>query len=628
MGLFDAFSGKDSQQRQELLDLLVQQANDERTRVRTARSVIIARTASARDWLETNRAPIAAGYGQLLDAFFSRDPAATMRVMRGLGNRLGIVAAMPIYLSDGVSTVTFTDLAEKVFASNAGIAYTLKQATPVLPESAYTTRAASEFFVAEKPLTTIVADNPGLMARLSGNHREDQQQWINHYTQVLERLKINGPSALREAETEQAAMVQSTIAHITATVTRRHALLSAFDNGIADGAVNTLKALAEQKLLPEILAMGTGRDDATDFTALSLTAFEDRAEATRVYSTLLEHGAKPLVDTVLAQSFIAENPLPPAALAATLTAVERDSGKDAARALAITSDESGTPYLTRAFNDSTRLDVLLAPFKTPLARAGALLAAADQTSDAAQSATIRKAAMTIAGAPFLALTDLNRVRLDAIGAVALDGKSLRYRQQGEIKTANMGDADNAAAALTVLARQPGFVQLSDKLIINLAHVPALRFHQERGSKDTIVYAYMRGENIRRSLNAEQLETLTAALKSTPGWHQAKDSWINAPAADLVLLQRSQQPGTLFLRGHGKGVGFEVAVPQADGEKMMQDLAALPGQFIGQTNALYAPSRAAMVRVEPATQSTAVVKWSFNKYDAEMKTTIDMAADIM
>jgi hypothetical protein len=471
MGLFDAFSQKPVKERQALIDLLVKQIADEKDRLGMDMAIVTARTVSARGWLDENKAAIVHDYNDLIESFFTRDPKEVESTLRTMGDRAQVVAAIPVYYGDGVTAVSFAAMAESLFPQSANLLYTLRQYKPGLPDSAYTRRAASEFFK-QDGVTRLPDVEDGFMGRVTGDVKERQMELINHYNRILEGVRGTWPAKIAEKETALEQMVETETAHITKVASRHRALLAGFASGDSLAVFKSLEAAASDGVSKEILALGTGDEDAPDFSALTLRAFTSPKEISLVCSALLMHGEKVDPAQFLGKALSPEGTLPAESLKAAFNLAAKTQGIKSIREAALGNDENGVPWLARAASNDDVMKEILNTMDDGIARAAVLLrtARAVQDKDGETARALRERAASITGTKgYIEIDAQTRLRLEALDYVRKSDSGLKLGIHGNERNFSVS-SERADAIIAVLAQNPDMLRMNNEGLINRTHI--------------------------------------------------------------------------------------------------------------------------------------------------------------
>ena len=556
MGFLNIFSRKEDDARKATLDELVRQTAAERTRIRQDLAALDARRASAESWLAASRAAIVTDYGRLLDAFLSNDAAAVGRAIAAADDRLPVVAAIPVYYSDGVTTVTFAAMAAQVFPDHPGLAQRLAAEPGALPPAALSARRMEEFYKPdETAMDSLFLKDPDKVKKMSGSYRENVDTWTGHFRMVLDGLKINGPADIARKEAALNEFLRAELDKITVTAGRHRALVDAFDRGDADGAVNTLAALKKSQKLADLLAMGTGRADVADFTAMALRSFADPRAVLRVYAATVAAGQPVHLDAVAARVLTPPHDLPPQMLSLAMTAVLATDKKQSAMGLMTARLADGTPWLAAAAHDEKLTEaVLAAAGDDARLRAAALLSAADMAGDSAVAGKMRARAdaLTVHGG-FVTVARNVRVRAASVDHAAYAEGSLRYNVNGEGWYDRMTE-ESGRATLRVLAARPDMTAVNAKAVINAAL--GINIWAGRNGPDHVT-AMTPSQTYGFNSTAGDAATVIARFAARPGWITAANEAFNARAVDNAWPQDGKQNSIKFL-----GMGREYYGPVA------------------------------------------------------------------
>lgn len=534
MGLFDYFSRKEDGADKATLDELVRQTSAERTRIGQDLAALDARRASAESWLAANRAAIVTDYGRLLDAFLSRDAAAVGRAIAAADDRLPVVAAIPVYYSDGVTSVTFATMAAEIFPDHPGLVQRLTAEPGTLPPAALTSRKMEEFYKPdEKAMDSLFMKDPDKVKKMSGNTRENIRTWTDHFRMVLDGLKINGPAEIARKETALNESLRGALDKITVTAGRHRALVDAFDRGDADGVLNTLSALKKADKLSGLLAMGTGRAAIADFTVMALQSFTKPADTARAYTAVVAAGQPIHLDTIAARVLGAGADLPGAvlhyAMAATMAADKRQSVVD----LMTSRLADGTPWLAAAQNHKQTEAVLAVAGNDFRLCAAALLTAVDMTADESIAREMRAYAdsLTVHGG-FVTVAKNVRVRTAAVDMASYSDGALRYSVNGEGWYDKM-PAESGRATIRVLSARADMMGLNESAVVN----PALTvnvWNGKNGTHDVSLMTTAKTHGVHSA--AGDAATVIDHFATLPGWIAAGDEAFNARAVDNAWPQ--------------------------------------------------------------------------------------------
>ena len=549
MGLFDIFSRKEDDAHKATLDELVRQTAAERTRIREDIAAIDARHASATAWLTSNRAAIVTDYGRLLDTFLTRDAASAGRAVAAAEDRLPVVASIPVYYSDGVTTVTFADMAAQIFPDNPGLAQRLIPQPGTLPATALTARKMEEFY---KPDPTAMdarfLKDPDAVKKMSGNYRENVKTWTDHFRMVLDGLRINGPAEIARKQTAMDEFLRAELETISVAAGRHRALIDAFDRADADGVVDTLKRLKKSKTIADMLALGTGRADVADFTLMTLHSFPDPGAAARVYAEIVQCGQPLHIDLIAARVLAPQPTLPPGALACALGVAAAEK-KNAAMALMLSRDSGGMPWLALAAHSDTLTRAVLSPANgDPALMAAALLAAADMTADGDVAGKLRARAdaLTVHGA-FVTVAKNVRVRPAAVDYASYTDGNLRYNVNGEGWYDKMSEA-SGKATLRVLSARPDMLAVNESSVVN----GALAMNVWNGKSGTHHVSAMTRSNTYGMTSATgDAATVIERFAARPGWIAAGNEAFNARAVDNAWPHENKQGQNIKFLGSGR-----------------------------------------------------------------------------
>jgi hypothetical protein len=126
MGLFDVFSRGAKAARRATFDELLNQVTAERERIGNALAALETRQLSVASWLEQNREVLVRDYSTLLEAFLTRDPRTVADTITAMGDRITVVAAIPVHYEESLTITSFQEMAQAVFPDYDSLAVFLR----------------------------------------------------------------------------------------------------------------------------------------------------------------------------------------------------------------------------------------------------------------------------------------------------------------------------------------------------------------------------------------------------------------------------------------------------------------------------------------------------------------------
>lgn len=571
MALFSGFSRKQEQERKALIALLTRQFNEGHAALGEDEAIHKARDKSACDWLDRNRAAIIGDYGDLVEAFFSRDPDTVTRTLRAMGDRAGIVASIPVYFADGTTAVTFTEMAEKIFPHDATLNYTLRQLKPGLPDSAYTGVMATDF--RKEPQTYGLApdETSSLLQRTMGKNVASQNQQIEELTDEVERIGKVYRRAFEYQVAKDELALDDSLSLIRLVAARHRSLLSAFAQGDSAAVVAALNAANNEEIDDEVIALGTADDTAPDFNALAYKSFTSALDIAVVGGALRRYGADIGAGTVIDKVIAEGADESPDSLRKIFHTASNAFGSTWLKEAIAAHDESGLPRLARAAATPHILQAMLEVFDHGALRAGALLQAAEATElhNTALAESLRNRAVAITGTSgFIALSPTLRVHAESVAYVRHDGdKGLVIGlHDGEL---SLGQRDvDAGAALHILAQNERMIRINRDLIINPDHL--LNAWVQDNGKLSFMNA---ARTVSCTPEGITSEAVLETLRHRPGWVRVGDECANAAHIANAYLRDGDGPEQKTLRVHAGDTIYTLPVAAMAVDAVMDALSA-------------------------------------------------------